>query len=134
MVKRSPLRILENAELRFIQPGYAETGEDGWGNPAVVLNDVEPFTVKAFLRPPDRGAKLQQIANAGIDIGTEYLEGYAIEPFTLPAWIQPNTVCDATIDGRTGKFEYLPATRSARTQVEAAAGSMIQGFFRQQVQ
>jgi hypothetical protein len=118
----SPFAAYANATLRFpIASGSLQTDpETGNVKPAKSF-----LSVSAMLSQKSRPTQ-QEIP--GVDISSVYLEGYAIEPMLLPSVVAPNAFCQATWDGKAGKFYLLLEGRSPYG-VSPITGDKIKGYF-----
>lgn len=118
----SPFAAYANATLRFpVASGTLDV------NP--VNGNVKPgqsfVSVTAMLGQKSRPTQ-QEIP--GVDTTAVYLEGYAVEPMLLPSVVVPNSLCQATWDGKAGKFYLLLQGRSPYG-VAPITGDKLKGYF-----
>lgn len=118
--------LLHNATLNFTR--VTTGGVDEFGNP--VQSGAETITVTAFLktkRDPRYGSQ------QGVDLSQTYLEGYAVNPMTLPAWVKPGVACTGTIEGLgSGRFYLQGSAQVAKELLESIAGAKLVGYFEAQ--
>ena len=119
----SPFTGYENTTLTFKVPGAAST-DPVTGNKVFARSDV---VVLAMLNQKPRTER-QLERSPGVDQQAVYLEGYAIDPSTLPATVKPNTWADCIWSGTPGQF-YLMLTGKSPFGVELATGEKIRGWF-----
>jgi hypothetical protein len=124
----SPFAFASNAELTFKVP-TATTTVDEWGNTIPVTTDIQ---IICLLKPETPEAETIE----GIDRNSTVMEGFLVDPLTLPEGIKPLTVAIAKIkvsEGiiRTGEFTLLdtiqnPFVMSAKVDLV----NRIRGIFK----
>lgn len=97
----SPFTAFVNAHLRF-QVATGTLQPDGKGNLKPGKAVVE---VAAMLKQETKQGKEERRKPApGVDETAIYIEGYLVEPLSLPGIITPDTPCQIEWQGRKGRF------------------------------
>lgn len=120
----TPFTAFANATLTIPVPTGPES-VDAYGN---VQATTETLTVTAMLNPSDRQVTSNPFGGANTE--EQYVEGRCVEPTKLPFAIQPETICDATVNGDPYKFRLLPSLNSAYGQDEIL-GQPLRGYLQQ---
>lgn len=121
LIRIPPYDYMEQHDLVFHVEGSTWQIDPETGNRIPSRSDV---TVKAVLRASHDPKLLDTL---GVRPGEVVMEGYCIEPMTLPDGIEPDTKADLTLDGVAGTFTLGPTIPDPMPAKRAAFGEYIMG-------